>query len=135
MKVAVIDDCNLAYWVASAENLTPFIFGKICGTVEATIGSTPIIKNAKCVGHSYEPHMNWGQGGPLMEKYAVTLYPYLDGLGWYAHACNGRGTRMEGPTPLLATMRSIIATKYGKDVSDTDMRTFLTQPRARAIQF
>lgn len=132
MKVANLDDCHLAYWVAIAENLTPFIMGRFCATVEATAGSAPLMKDAKCLGYAYEPQTNWGQGGPLLEKYAVTLYPYLDGLGWYAHACNGRGTRMEGPSPLLAAMRSIVATKYGKDVSDTDMRTYLTpQPAAR----
>lgn len=136
MKVATIDDCHLAYWVAIAENLTPFVVGKLCATVETTVGSTPIFKDAKCVGHSYDPHLNWAQGGPLLEKYAVALYPYLDGNGWYGHACNGRGTRMEGSAPLLAAMRSIVATRYGKDVSDTDMRTFLTQPLplARALR-
>jgi hypothetical protein len=127
MKVAVLDDCHLAYWVAVAENLTPFVVGKFCATVEATAGSTPLAKNAKSMGHSYAPHLSWAQGGPLVEKYAVTLYPYLDGLGWYAHACNGRGTRMEGQSPLVAAMRSIVATKYGKDVSDSDVRTYLTQ--------
>ncbi len=118
MKVARIDDWELAYWVAIAENLSPLSLGKICATSEKTNDSYPIYENTQFVGYSFEPHIKWSQGGPLIDKYAVSIYPNLDELGWYAHARRGRGTRMEGLSPLVAAMRSIIATKFGKDINE-----------------
>jgi hypothetical protein len=113
----MINDCQLAYWVAMAENLTPSLNQFLCITREETPGATPVVDENDSMGFSYSPQKIWDQGGPLIEKYGVSIYPYIDGHGWYAHAQNGRGTRMDGDSPLVAAMRSIVATKYGKDIS------------------
>lgn len=118
MKVAAMDQCTLAYWVAMAEMLSPILVSPACLTKEKTICSSPVYDRDCCIGYSYAPQSTWSQGGPLIEKHSVTLYPFLDGRGWYAHACNGRGTRMEGTSPLIAAMRSIVATKWGKEIAE-----------------
>lgn len=118
LPVASLDDCRLALWVAITENLSPILLGEVCLTKERTICASPVYDNACFLGYRFSPHATWSQGGPLIEKYAVSLYSKLDGKGWYGHTFNGRGTRMEGRSPLVAAMRSIIATKCGKQVDD-----------------
>jgi hypothetical protein len=118
MKVAAMDQCTLAYWVALAEMLSPILITTNCVTKEKTISSSPVYDRDRCVGYSFSPQSIWSQGGPLIEKYTVTIYPFIDGQGWYAHALQGRGTRMEGGSPLVAAMRSIVATKWGKEIAE-----------------
>ena len=128
MKVAELYGVDLAYWVATVENLSPIIRDAGCLTREETLGSMPVYNKLDLVGYTYAPHNNWLQGGALIEKYTIALYPYLDGLGWYAHAHNGRGTRMEGVSPLVAATRSVIATVYGKELPATSVQSMSIHP-------
>lgn len=125
VPVANLADSALAMWVAHCENLSPFLFGEVCLTHERTTCSMPVYDNAKFIGYTFLPHAAWSQGGPLIEKYGVSIYSKLDSMGWYAHSFSGRGTRMEGRSPLVAAMRSIVATKWGKHVDEQ------TRSRAR----
>lgn len=130
LSVAQLDPWRLALWVAVTENLSPLLLGEVCLTKERTSCCAPVYDNAQLMGYTFTPHAHWSQGGPLVEKYGISLYSQLDGKGWYAHTFNGRGTRMEGRTPLVAAMRSIVATKWGKNVErDPPKRLFIQKPR------
>lgn len=67
----------------------------------------------------YVPWCDWGQGGPLIEKRDWAL-PYRATaryhLGKY-EACSPGGLPHNGPTPLIAACRAIVAAEFGDVVS------------------
>ena len=57
---------------------------------------------------------DWAQGGPIIEREAITLSAYCgkgDSVDWYA----GRYS-LKSPTPLIAAMRCYVASKLGDEV-------------------
>lgn len=82
LSVAQLDPWRLALWVAVTENLSPLLLGEVCLTKERTSCCAPVYDNAELMGYTFEPHCHWSQGGPLVEKYGISLYSQLDGKGW-----------------------------------------------------
>lgn len=75
----------------------------------------------------YEPSNNWGQCGPLIEKYNIQtsyngngFHRSPTGKYWCAYVCEPHGPEMRpsggGPTPLIAACRAIVAAKLGDTV-------------------
>lgn len=66
----------------------------------------------------YAPSTNWAQGGPIIERekmwvsWVESNYKHIDGC-WSAHV---RSRICYGPTPLIAAMRSFVASKLGDEV-------------------
>ena len=75
---------------------------------------------AECEYTKYYPHISpstdWSQGGPIIEREGIGIFPLGNGRGWAA------GLR-SGPTPLIAAMRCYVASKLGDEV---DVPTELT---------
>lgn len=66
---------------------------------------------------AFWPHRDWGQGGPLIEKYAVTVAPYSpEPKLWVAEPSPDVLGSESGPTPLIAAMRAIVAAKLGEEI-------------------
>ena len=69
----------------------------------------------------YSPSTDWSQGGPLIESIGVDLCCLCE-CQWSATADNiieavEQGiNESEGPTPLIAAMRAIVAAELGDDV-------------------
>lgn len=70
----------------------------------------------------YTPTLNWGWGGPIIERESIRLMPdqgatYVDCV-WLAGNANEDGDEFngEGPTPLIAAMRCYVASKLGDEV-------------------
>jgi hypothetical protein len=62
---------------------------------------------------NYSPSTDWAQGGPIIEREEISLTPPLAGdSDWFA-AC---GFFVSGPTPLIAAMRSYVASKLGDEI-------------------
>lgn len=76
----------------------------------------------------WAPHKDWGQGGPLIEKHQLVVWPYrlLDQqdraagveqdfaakrVGWF-------DPEATGPTYLVAAMRAIVVSEFGDEVDD-----------------
>jgi len=62
----------------------------------------------------YRPSTDWSQGGPIIEREAITLSAYCgknDSVDWYA----GRYS-LKSPTPLIAAMRCYVTSELGDDV-------------------
>ena len=57
--------------------------------------------------HSYTPSTDWAQGGPIIEREKMGVFPTHD--GWAAGM-------QSGPTPLIAAMRCYVASKLGDEV-------------------
>ena len=69
----------------------------------------------------YAPSTDWAQGGPIIEREAVTLdYDAHDTEKlWEARHYAFDGTLLQkefGPTPLIAAMRCYVASKLGDEV-------------------
>ena len=66
----------------------------------------------------YDPSCDWSQGGPIIERERIQLH--IDGNGnnfavvWVKDI--GYGPRIDGPTPLIAAMRCLVASRLGDTV-------------------
>ena len=59
---------------------------------------------------------NWAQGGPIIERENIAIWPDDEDGGWFASLDGGRGEDYKGPTPLIAAMRCYVASKLGDEV-------------------
>jgi hypothetical protein len=64
--------------------------------------------------HSYTPSTDWAQGGPIIEREQIGVFP--DATGWVAEQNIFSGCVTNGQTPLIAAMRCYVASKLGDDV-------------------
>ena len=72
---------------------------------------------------SYDPSTNWTQGGPIIEREEIGLrmnVPCSPGRTWEGRpsplARGAGGKYGYGPTPLIAAMRCVVASKLGEEV-------------------
>lgn len=69
----------------------------------------------------FDPHRNWAQGGPIINREAHNLFKHNGGTEWCC-ACNVPRdgytaiVTADGPTPLIAAMRCFVASKLGPTV-------------------
>jgi hypothetical protein len=69
---------------------------------------------------SYRPSTNWAQGGPIIERERINIRPNQADAHFKAFVIispTGLAHRHDGPTPLIAAMRCLVASKLGDDVS------------------
>ena len=64
----------------------------------------------------YAPSTDWAQGGPIIEREKIATV-YRAGGYWLAYTFDGAEFEGTGPTPLIAAMRCLVASKLGEDVS------------------
>jgi hypothetical protein len=66
----------------------------------------------------WQPHTNWLQGGPIIEREGIGLhFDDDDNDPWAARPYLGdTWNLMLGPTPLIAAMRCYVASKLGEEV-------------------
>ena len=82
-----------------------------------------IVPGAKGITSSYAycPDVDWSQGGPLIEKYAVKIEHFpSETIASKANAriaMHSTAYWQSGPTPLVALCRAIVAAKLGDVVS------------------
>jgi hypothetical protein len=57
---------------------------------------------------------NWAQGGPIIEREMISLWPF-DDVTWKAETARD-AIVFEGETPLIAAMRCYVAAKLGDDI-------------------
>lgn len=79
------------------------------------------LKEYKC-WLNYSPSTDWGQGGPLIDKHAITLAPYSVDLGgkphyWVAEPWGNNPLPIDGKTALIAACRAIVASVLVETVS------------------
>ena len=63
------------------------------------------------IGEAYAPSTNWSQGGPIIEREKMGVFPTHG--GWAAGL-------QSGPTPLIAAMRCYVASTLGDEVEVPD---------------
>lgn len=70
----------------------------------------------------FKPSTDWAHGGPLIESRTVTVAPYSVSVSgaahfWVAEPWPEIEAPIDGPTPLIAACRAIVAGKLGVVVS------------------
>lgn len=97
--------------VAQAEGITWYI-----DTVKVKGVSTIRVyeERGECSA-AFQPSTNWSQGGPIIEREKICADYLLDGR-WLAVS---RTTEKQGlgPTPLIAAMRCLVASKLGDTIT------------------
>jgi hypothetical protein len=71
----------------------------------------------------YRPTTSWSDAGPILERYEISVWRYPDLDSWHAGTdfdfVRSEGLKIknycQGPTPLIAAMRSFVASKLWKD--------------------
>jgi len=63
------------------------------------------------------PSTDWSQGGPLIDKFILELKFYQHELPETSWRGNAENSWSEGPTPLIAACRAIVASVFGETVS------------------
>lgn len=86
-------------------------------------------------GTPYHPSTDWSQGGPIIEQNDISFRKYHNPKSeahgtYYARVCQDSGTligwykttgfQQTGPTPLIAAMRCLVASKLGDEVEIPD---------------
>jgi len=61
------------------------------------------------------PSTDWSQGGPIIEREEIGIYPGATAGRWMA-AFYGAEAEQYGPTPLIAACRCYVASKLGDEV-------------------
>lgn len=93
----------------------------------ATIFDTELLEMNVDNGAEFHPSTDWSQAGPLIEREKIELFYYgnmgIDGNPWEAqigvdthYIDQTVGDAMNGPTPLVAAMRCLVASRLGDEV-------------------
>jgi hypothetical protein len=127
LRVWEFDGAELDLLVAQASGIQEArIVDGVC-----TIPGPP---SAEMPAHSsfvaFRPSRSWAEGGPILEREAISLWRYPELDSW--HACmdfdfvrdEGLKTKwyLQGPTPLVAAMRCFVASKLWKDGEGDESR-------------
>jgi len=134
-RVSDLAGAELALWVARAlgwklfyvkpGGIIWYILFEQDGGGEGPIGT---VESGAAPFDDFQPSTNWVQGGPLIEKHHIETAPTYDDdgvcvTGWVAMMFNNIANPhppiiQEGPTPLIAAMRALVASVYGDSVPD-----------------
>lgn len=86
-------------------------------------GNLKVLAKGWAPSMSWYPSSNWAQGGPIIEREEIGLrmnVPCSPGRTWEGRPsplAKGAGGKFGyGPTPLIAAMRCLVASKLGEEV-------------------
>ena len=76
----------------------------------------------------YRPTSDWSDAGPIVERYAISVWRYPNLDSWHAgtqfdfERSEGLKVRnyCQGPTPLVAAMRTFVASRLWKEQSSDE---------------
>lgn len=114
MKTADLQGAALDYWVSRAE-------GSLA--VNLKIGKAPTTGDRiVCIENDpsgfawmvFAPSTDWKQGGPLIDKYGLTVEPYPP--AWWANEPDE--TAVMGEDPLQAICRAVVRAAFGDEVEE-----------------
>ncbi|BBT41448.1 phage protein NinX family protein [Pseudomonas putida] len=116
MKTADLQGWQLAWAVAVAEELDPYLVGPHYGNPWRVFRTQH--GEALKWERLYNPHEKWELGGPLIEKHMVSLHcPQSTDDVWAAWVITDKGEFCQaGDTALVAACRAIVAAKLGDTV-------------------
>ena len=94
-----------------------FQYGRPNGKHYISIGETD--KDGAEV--DFEPSEEWSQGGPIIEEAGIGTSKHFADWSQQWHWCGKLGGLIHhGPTPLIAAMRALVASKLGDEIDIPD---------------
>ena len=135
MKVADLEGLALDYWVSRAERRFDVkVDGDRCVTYRS--GGLP---------RTYAPSKEWMKGGPLIERESITVMCFTEGWAAQIGATTYIDTNWDeecwrGPSPLIAAMRCLVASRFGEEVPDVEYQNIIyptstaTDPEVKKAQ-
>jgi hypothetical protein len=121
IKVSNLSGAALDWAVANCEGRKPMYYN---GIVRAT-ASPRYPDSAPMFGPELNYSTDWSQGGPIIERYGISVCEGspVNGLEWMA--CDRGSTYIQhGSTYLIAAMRCYVAGKLGDEVEIPDELAF-----------
>ncbi len=87
-----------------------------------TLGQYTGYNDGVCWKHLFTPSTNWAQGGALIERERIDVISDPNGTaGWLGrNYVNQTIVALYGPTPLVAAMRCLVASRLGDEVEIPD---------------
>jgi len=64
----------------------------------------------------FRPSTNWSDGGPIIERERISLLVWAGNMKWVAHTSPRQRNDRIAYTPLIAAMRTFVASKIGNEV-------------------
>ena len=64
----------------------------------------------------FDPHRNWGWGGPILDRERITIRQWTGMPIIHAYMPHDGAPWGAGPTPLIAAMRCYVISKLGNEV-------------------
>lgn len=115
IKTSELSGMALCYTVCMIE-MPHLGWGKTIGKHHASDQIVvPELPEDKCYG----PFASWRMFGPIIEQERIAISTVGDGAVWEATqfwACAGIPIKQYGPTPLVAAMRCLVASRLGDEV-------------------
>lgn len=108
MKTNELSGAALDWAVASCE------FGG-CEDWDGTLSGVDAVSDMQ--GGTFNPSTDWALGGAIIEREWINLYCVNDSLWGAEIKSNEYHNRKNGTTPLIAAMRSYVASKMGDEVN------------------
>ena len=101
---------------------------KCAGYVEQGVYGTPELRDSgvylcycdAVLNSCYSPTTDWAQGGPILDRERITIRQWTDMSPIHAYMPHDGAPWGAGPTPLIAAMRCLIASKLGREVEVPD---------------
>ena len=116
MKTSELIGPALDWAVALAQGATNLKYDTIASWWFVLEGKDRTLSKGWSASQSYNPSTNWAQGGVLIEQEKIRCIPYsVEGAGWYA-CKDALNFKEAGPTPLIAAMRCLVASRLGDEV-------------------
>lgn len=110
MKTSNLTGRALAYAVGIAEG---------CKVETWHAKSVAILFHGAPRSTPWNPHEDWSQGGPIIDRERISVVDSESGTEWNAEYRYKRIRDDEywsGPTPLIAAMRCYVASKLGEEI-------------------
>lgn len=106
----------------SGLDLDRFVSKALWGNCRVVNGDNIGVIGTQYAYRSFNPSLNWADGGPIIERERITITPYYGSDLWCAGMNVPTGgddyTELEesGSTPLEAGMRCFVHSKFGDEV-------------------
>ena len=109
IKVAEATERQLDWLVATGEGYA---------TAFTSAGDVIILREG--VTDYFDPHRNWGWGGPILERERITIRQWTNMPIIHAYMPHDGAPWGAGPTPLIAAMRCYVSNCLGSEVEVPD---------------
>jgi hypothetical protein len=116
IKTSELTDPALDWAVAKCKEYRVFKDAVLAGSIKRGwwFSGLSIDPNMWAPLANFSPSTNWAQGGPIIERGLLVLYPDPSD-GWRARSYMDL-TYYKGSTPLIAAMRAYVASQLGDEV-------------------